>query len=89
LPDEIVMTRGMSSTHCPAPIIMAEKPIPIRDGIADSGGPPMGFGALRRLQKQAATNTGLTSPGCAAPSGFLGLLTRYSACNLSGLVSCR
>jgi hypothetical protein len=28
-------------------------------------------------------------PGCAAPSGFLNLLTHYSACNLSGLVSCR
>jgi hypothetical protein len=30
-----------------------------------------------------------STPDCAAPSGFLNLLTRYSARNLSGLVSCR
>jgi hypothetical protein len=54
-----------------------------------TGGPPMGLGALRRLQKRAATCTGLTTPGCAAPSGFLSLLTPCSARNLSGLVSCR
>jgi hypothetical protein len=51
--------------------------------------PSMGFDALRRFQKQAATNTGITSPGCAAPSGFLNLMTLCSARNLSGLVSCR
>jgi hypothetical protein len=51
--------------------------------------PSMAFCTLRRLQKQAATNTGFTSPGCAAPSGSLNLLTLCSACNLSGLVSCR
>lgn len=33
----------------------------------------------------AATYTGLTSPGCAASSGFLNLLTRYSAHRLSAL----
>jgi hypothetical protein len=41
-----------------------------------TGGPPVGFGTLRRLQKQAATYARFTSPGCAAPSGFLTLLTR-------------
>jgi hypothetical protein len=40
------------------------------------------------LKKQAATNTGITSPGCAASSGFLGLLTLCSACIRSRLVSC-
>jgi hypothetical protein len=54
-----------------------------------TGGPPMGFGTLRRLRKRAATCAGLTTPGCAAPSGFLSLLTPCSARNLSGLVSCR
>jgi hypothetical protein len=48
----------------------------------------MGFRALRRLRKRAATNTGFASPGCAASPGFLGLLTRYSARNPSRLVSC-
>jgi hypothetical protein len=51
--------------------------------------PSMAFFTLRRFQKRAATNTGFASPGCAAPSGFLNLLTHYSARNLSGLVSCR
>jgi hypothetical protein len=51
--------------------------------------PSMGFDTLRRLQKRAATYTGFASPGCAAPSGFLNLLTLSSARNLSGLVSCR
>jgi hypothetical protein len=51
--------------------------------------PSMALYTLRRIQKRAATNTGFASPGCAAPSGFLNLLTRCSARNLSGLVSCR
>jgi hypothetical protein len=51
--------------------------------------PSMAFYTLRRIQIQAATNTGFASPGCAAPSGFLNLLTPYSARILSGLVSCR
>jgi hypothetical protein len=50
--------------------------------------PSMGFVALRRLKKQAATNIGLTAPDCAAPSGFLSLLTLCSARNPSRLVSC-
>jgi hypothetical protein len=41
--------------------------------------PSMGFGTLRRLRKQAATNTELASPGCATPSGFLSLLALHSA----------
>jgi hypothetical protein len=40
---------------------------------------------LRRLRTEAATNTRLTTPGCAAPSGFLNLLTRYSAPALPAL----
>jgi hypothetical protein len=47
------------------------------------------FIALRRLQKQAATIAGFASPDYATPSGFLGLLTLLSACNLADLVSCR
>jgi hypothetical protein len=50
-----------------------------------ANGPSMEFVALRRLKKQAATNTGLTSPGCATPSGFLNLMTLYSACNRPAL----
>jgi hypothetical protein len=49
----------------------------------------MGFGALRRFQKRAATDAGVASPGYAASSGFLNLLTLSSARNLSSLVSCR
>jgi hypothetical protein len=45
--------------------------------------------ALQRFRKRAATNTEATNPGCAAPSGFLSLLTRSSTRNPSGLVSCR
>jgi hypothetical protein len=49
----------------------------------------MGSRTLQRLQKKAATYTGFASPGCATPSGFLNLLTCYSALNLSDLVSCQ
>ena len=35
----------------------------------------MGFLALRRLQRESATYIEFTSPDCAAPSGFLNLLT--------------
>jgi hypothetical protein len=52
-------------------------------------GPPVEFVALRRLQKQAATCTGFASPGYAASSDFLGLLTLHSACNLASSVSRR
>jgi hypothetical protein len=44
-----------------------------------TNGPSMGFVALRRMRRREATHTGFTSPGCAAPSGFLNLLTRCSA----------
>jgi len=50
---------------------------------------PWGLFALRRLRRGEATNTGFTSPGCAAPSGFLNLLTLCSAPHRSSLVSCR
>jgi hypothetical protein len=79
----------LPSDHRPAPKTVAEKPNPVHEQFVDSGGPSMGFGTLRRLQKRAATCAGLTGPGCATPSGFLNLLTRCSARNLSDLVSCR
>jgi hypothetical protein len=44
-----------------------------------------GFLPLRRLPAQEATNTGFTSPGYATSSGFLNLLTSYSACATSAL----
>jgi hypothetical protein len=53
---------------------MIEKLAFARKRGANSDNPSMGFGTLRRLQKRAATHTGLASPGCAAPSGFLNLL---------------
>jgi len=37
--------------------------------------PSVGFFPLRRIQTKAATYIGITSPDCAAPSGFLNLLT--------------
>jgi hypothetical protein len=40
---------------------------------------PMGFLPLRRLSTKAATNTRIASPSCATPTGFLNLLTFYSA----------
>lgn len=46
---------------------------------------PWGFLPLRRLQTQAATNTEVTTLGCATPPGFLNLLTSFSACALSAL----
>jgi len=46
---------------------------------------PWGLFTLRRLQKQAATDAGFASPDCAAPPGFLNLLTLRSACNLPAL----
>jgi hypothetical protein len=49
----------------------------------------MGFVALRRMRRRAATCTGVASPGYAASSGFLGPSTLCSAHLLSGLVSCR
>lgn len=53
------------------------------------GGPSLGFRALRRVRPQAATCAGVASPDYAASSGFLDLLTLSSACDPSGLVSCR
>jgi hypothetical protein len=50
---------------------------------------PWGLVPLRRLQARAATNTGSTAPGCAAPSGFLNLLTRSSALALLALFHAR
>lgn len=43
--------------------------------------PSMGFCALRRLRKRVATCVGLPSPDCAAPTGFLNLLTLPSTRN--------
>lgn len=49
----------------------------------------MGFVALRRLRRWAATCSGVASPGYAASSGFLNPSTLCSAHLLSGLLSCR
>jgi hypothetical protein len=49
----------------------------------------MEFRAPPTPQTQAATYTGLTSPGCAALSAFLRLSAPYSASRRAGLVSCR
>jgi len=49
----------------------------------------MGFLPLQRIQARAATSTGLTTPGSAAPSGFLNLLTLLLRSRPPGLVSCR
>jgi len=46
---------------------------------------PWGLLPLRRVSAQAATCAGLASPDCAAPSGFLNLLTLYSTCAFSAL----
>jgi len=43
------------------------------------------FESLRRIQTQAATCVGIASPDYAPSSGFLNLLTVYSACALSAL----
>jgi hypothetical protein len=45
----------------------------------------MGFFPLRRFETKAATFAGFTSPSYAASSGFLNLLTLYSALALSAL----
>jgi hypothetical protein len=50
---------------------------------------PWGLGALRRLQERSSDLRQVSTPDCAAPSGFLNLLTRYSASNPSSLISCR
>jgi hypothetical protein len=47
-------------------LLVSERPFP-------------GFFPLRRFQTRAATYTGLTTPGFAAPPGFLNLLTLFSA----------
>lgn len=46
---------------------------------------PWGSFPLRRFETRAATCAGFSSPDCAAPSGFLDLLTRYSALVRSAL----
>jgi hypothetical protein len=48
-----------------------------------------GSSPLQRSRRRGATYTGVASPGCAAPSGFLTLLTLSSPRCRSGLVSCR
>jgi hypothetical protein len=45
----------------------------------------MEFLTFQRLQIREATYTGITLPGCAAPSGFLSLSTPSSARTLSAL----
>jgi len=47
--------------------------------------PSMGFVTLRRFQARAATSAEFASPGYATPSGFLNLLTPYSARTASAL----
>jgi hypothetical protein len=54
-----------------------------------ANGPSMGFLPLQRIQAQAATHIGLTSPDSATPSGFLSLLTSLLRLYPHGLVSCR
>lgn len=51
--------------------------------------PSWGFVPLRRSRQREATCAGFASPDCAAPAGFLSLLTLRSSRNRSGLVSCR
>ena len=46
---------------------------------------PWGLLPLRRISAQEATCAGLTWPDCAAPTGFLNLLTPYSAYAFSAL----
>jgi hypothetical protein len=53
------------------------------------GGPPMGFRCPTTLAEAGSDLHRAYQPGCAAPPGFLSLLTLCSARNLSGLVSCR
>jgi hypothetical protein len=48
-----------------------------------------GSSPLQRSRRRGATYTGFASPGCAAPSGFLTLLTLSSPRCRSGPVSCR
>lgn len=51
--------------------------------------PSLGFPSLRRLRWWTATLARFASPGSAASSGFLTLLTLFSVRLRSGLVSCR
>jgi len=51
--------------------------------------PPIEFSAPWRLRLKAATYVGVASPDCAAPSGFLNLLTLYSAIKPSDPIACR
>jgi hypothetical protein len=44
---------------------------------------------LRRFKQREATYTGFASPGCAAPTSFLSLLTLCSSRGPSGPVSCQ
>lgn len=52
-------------------------------------GPPVGFGDPSTLQEESSDSRRASTPGYATPSGFLNLLTLYSALDPSGLVSCR
>jgi hypothetical protein len=55
-----------------------------REALLSWGLPP-----LQRIKRREATNTGLTSPGCATPAGFLNPLTLCSSRIPSGFVSRR
>jgi hypothetical protein len=44
---------------------------------------------LRRIRQREATYAGFASPDCAAPSGFLSLVTLCSSRGPSGFVSCQ
>jgi hypothetical protein len=46
---------------------------------------PWGLMPLRRISAQEATYAGIALPDCAAPSGFLNLLTLHSSCAFSAL----
>jgi hypothetical protein len=62
-------------------------------GIATSrwfpDGPPVGFGDPSTHQEESSDSHWDSNPSYATPSGFLNLLTLYSALDPSGLVSCR
>jgi hypothetical protein len=93
-PRSLPKVRALLSCRWPRVQSLTLARLPDRDPVAEapvsfSCGPSSRFSALRRLRMWTATHTGLASSGCAAPSGFLGLLTPCSVHLRSGLVSCR
>jgi hypothetical protein len=99
--EELSLPFPAEAGHWRLPFARLLTPLPPSPATSRISGPLMRFRTLQRVKPRAATATqhlgfpwylrlaGITSPDSATPSGFLNLLTSYSARSPPDLVPCR